>query len=231
MPVVTARRGLAMTAVVIALVLVPAYPAQAHHAEVRAKTSCTGQVTVTATAWPGHADKPNTAVNEKTLSRTNPKIAISYSIDRGQSFSPLPQKSEYAFTAANRYTFTATFQLPNHPLAATVVVSARAAAPWADGGVAASGSKQQTSALLTIPRCPPTPTPSTLASAAPPSRAPTGRTSTAAAVSSGDPIPAGVLLTGGGAAVVLAAAGWWALRQLSAYPDSRSKTRRRRTRG
>jgi hypothetical protein len=142
-------------AIVVAGVLFMTGVAFAHHPEVTAGVDCKGLVTFTSTAWAGSEDDPRTRRDERDLSRTNPKIQVSYST--GGAFVVLPQKTTYAFNKANNYTFTDTFTLPS-PLPASVVIKVQAIANWANG--VGPGDSRQTSAL-TVPPCPTTTTTST----------------------------------------------------------------------
>src|SRR2546421_6842131 len=73
-------RLLVVVAATAAAVLALATPAFAHHPDISASVTCTGRVSFTSTAWEGVDDDPNTTVDENERSRTNPDIAIAYSV-------------------------------------------------------------------------------------------------------------------------------------------------------
>jgi hypothetical protein len=149
-PLASPRR-IAQAIVAVAVVMIGVIglggTAFAHHPEVTAKVDCKGLVEFTSTAWVGVNDNPDTRVNEREQSRTNPQIKVSYST--GGAWIDLPQKATYAFSKANNFTFTDTLQLAS-PLPGTVAIKVQAIANWANG--TGPGDSRQTAAM-TVPRC------------------------------------------------------------------------------
>ena len=153
-----ARRGLAITGLLLianGLFFVVSASALAHHPEISATVDCNGRVSFTSTAWTGEPDNPGTPQDENEQSRANPAIAISYSADGGPSVT-LPQSGSFLYDKANGYSFSGSFTLAA-PLPSSVVVTATAAAPWANG--TPPGDSRQTG-VLTLPSCPAAPAPS-----------------------------------------------------------------------
>ena len=124
---------------VLAVLLAAGAPASAHHVDVSATLSCTGIVSFTATAWQSTSE----------AGRTNAQIRVSYSID-GRDFVALPAKRTYAFSAANRFTFSDSFLL-GRPLPRSVVVAAQSTGPWSDSTEAGA---PHTTGPLVVPSCP-----------------------------------------------------------------------------
>ncbi len=189
--------------------LIGAPSASAHHADISAAISCDGRVVFTAVAW-------QTA---SVPARANSAVAISYSVDQ-HSFVHLPQKPNYAFGPADRFSFTDSFQLPA-PLPRRVVIAAQAIAHWGDGTPA--GPEHRTAALA-VPACrttTPAP-PSTAAAGGPDSSSPTAASPPDAApalqprsaAESRSATPTGVIVGGAAACAGLLAAGAWALRRV-----------------
>ena len=125
------RRVVAPVSLGLLLALAPASPAAAHHPEVVAAADCSGQVSLTAFAWQGKANDPDTPRNENELSRTNPAVEVAWSSD-GRTFQVLPPRFEHRFERGNGYRFTETFALPR-PLPAQVVVRVLVLEPWGSG--------------------------------------------------------------------------------------------------
>ena len=202
---------------VLAVLLAAAAPASAHHVDVSATVSCTGIVSFTATAWQSTSE----------AGRTNVQIRVSYSID-GRDFVALPAKRTYAFSAANRFTFSDSFPL-GRPLPRSVVVAAQSTGPWSDSTEAGA---PHTTGPLVVPSCPARPatpassppTPARGSAAIPPPAsapasspisaaigvpAPTTRPS--AEASSGSHASIGLIALGGAPCAILLGAGVWAL--------------------
>jgi LPXTG-motif cell wall-anchored protein len=114
------RRGLAGGAMATAAVLGFAGVASAHHADVTAAATCatdtakinTGQATVsyTATAW--------------QTTETEKRVNTNLSVDRRIGSGPWVNVGSGAFTAANSYSFSGSFQVPSDGSSVTVRVTA-----------------------------------------------------------------------------------------------------------
>jgi hypothetical protein len=202
--------GLVASAALAYLALLIGAPsASAHHADISAAISCDGRVVFTAVAW-------QTA---SVPARANSAVAISYSVDQ-HSFVRLPQKPNYAFDPADRFSFTDSFQLAA-PLPRRVVIAAQAIDHWGDGTPA--GPEHRTAALAVPPCRTTTPArPSTAAAEAPDSSSPTAASTPGAApalqprsaAESRSATPTGVIVGGAAACAALLAAGAWALRRV-----------------
>jgi hypothetical protein len=191
--------------------MIAAPQASAHHVDISASVSCDGKVVFTAVAWP----------TASVAARTNAAVAISYSVDQ-HNFVRLPQKPQYAFGPADRFTFSDSFHL-GHPLPRAVVVAAQALDPWGDR---ASPGVAHTTGPLPTPTCPaPQPTPVSSAATSSSSSATPAQTdspssepafSQASAPSRPTRSPANIGLIAGvsAACVGLLAAGVWALRKV-----------------
>jgi hypothetical protein len=141
------------TALAVGTWLLLAGTAWAHHANVTGTVDCGGTVTFQVTSWRGVQPRPGQPADLVGLSRTNGDVVLSYSIDGGP-FRAAPT-APIVLDANDDYNVVGHFELP--PLAKgleqTVVLRARADAPWGDGVV---DPGTQLSPLLIRRSCPST---------------------------------------------------------------------------